>query len=60
MIRLIRLFEEETGYIYPKNYREWMEWHPKYHNWLELYLVKLLDENKNNCNCAKRTFEDLK
>ena len=20
----------------------------------------LLDENKNNCNCAKRTFEDLK
>jgi len=43
MIRLIRLFEEETGYIYPKNYREWMEWHPKYHNWLELYLVKLLD-----------------
>ena len=72
MIRLIRLFEEETGYIYPKNYREFMQWHPIYHDWLQKKLVKLIDEPLNDmpkcennkicfesfCNCRICTFNE--
>jgi hypothetical protein len=43
MKRLIKLFEEETGYLYPKCYLEWLQWHPKYHEWLQSKLNRLLN-----------------
>lgn len=43
MKRLIKLFQEETGYLYPKSYLEWLQWHPKYHEWLQSKLNRLLN-----------------
>lgn len=60
MKRLVKLFEEESGLLLPNNAMAFLEWHQQYVKWLELNLVRLLDEYKKNCNCAKRTFEDLK
>ncbi len=60
MKRLVKLFEEESGLLFPNNAMAFLEWHQQYVKWLELNLVRLLDFNQSNCNCAKRTFEDLK
>ncbi len=60
MKRLVKLFEEESGLLFPNNAMAFLEWHTQYVKWLELNLVKLIDEYKKNFNCAKRTFEDLK
>jgi hypothetical protein len=43
MKRLIKLFEEETGYLYPKSYLEYLQWHQKYHEWLQSKLNRLLN-----------------
>jgi len=53
MKRLVKLFEEETGLIFPHDSLAFLEWHQQYVKWLELNLVRLIDEYKNNCNCAK-------
>jgi hypothetical protein len=60
MKRLVKLFEEETGLLYPNNQMAFLEWHQDYVKWLELNLVRLLDFNQSNCNCEKSTFENLK
>jgi hypothetical protein len=55
MKRLIKLFEEETGYLYPKSYLEWLQWHPKYHDWLQCKLNRLLnfEEDQKLCDECK-------
>lgn len=60
MKRLVQLFEEESGLLLPNDAIVFSQWHTQYVKWLELNLVRLLDKYKKNCNCAKRTFEDLK
>lgn len=59
MKRLVKLFEEESGLLLPNNSMAFLEWHTQYVKWLELNIVRLLDEYKKNCNCAKCTFENL-
>ena len=43
MKRLVKLFEEESGLLLPNNAMAFLEWHTQYVKWLELNLVKLLD-----------------